>query len=246
MNSSTSATVHLHGGLSTKSRNRVTVAVRFRIVCSRSPRDSCWFRQPSIIALKTCASGFASATFDADVISRSAAGEASKSCIRCNKVWDSASLCQPRSPHPRDHAVMVGTLRHRRSRIGIDCKHGQLHSLQHARVHGAPGHVPVELVVAGQGSQPEALCVRAQLEPGSSEIQPECFRFPAGCDDHAVVVRQHHCRDRGEMTLDVTSAGGLRVPSGVFAVTLSRDCYPTMGGLAPSATPPCAIPRSGK
>ncbi|MFC5128466.1 hypothetical protein ACFPRL_35855 [Pseudoclavibacter helvolus] len=140
MNSSTSATVHLQGGLSTKSRNRVTVAVRFRIVCSRSPRDSCWFRQPSIIALKTCASGFASATFDADVISRSAAGEASKSCIRCNKVWDSASLCQPRSPHPRDHAVMVGTLRHRRSRIGIDCKHGQLHSLQHARVRFLRGH----------------------------------------------------------------------------------------------------------
>ena len=35
-------------------------------------------------------------TFDVKVISRSVAGEAPKSCIRCNKVWHSASLRQDR------------------------------------------------------------------------------------------------------------------------------------------------------
>ena len=50
---------------------------------------------------------------------------------------------------PRDHAVVVGTLRHRRSRIGIDCKHGQLHSLQHARVIRGGADAEELLVIGG-------------------------------------------------------------------------------------------------
>ena len=60
--------------------------------------------------------------------------------------------------------------------------------------HRASRHVAVQLVVAGDGVQPEPFGLWPQLEPGAPQVEADRPGLLAGGDDHAVVVAQHDDR----------------------------------------------------